>query len=95
MEELVKLTMGNYDHNDDDVISLAEVTVTDQAFPTGRLLVGVEEWQEPVRLPDGRRGLLTYLFNEDDMRDENGEPLDAEDYPWDYEHITRIVLIVE
>lgn len=52
-----------------------------------------ERWAEPARLPDGRKCLRIYVFNEDDMTDDNGERLVPENYPWDEIHIRRIKLI--
>jgi len=68
------------------------------AEPTSRLLNGTsdfwadEEWVEPVKLPDGRTGERYYLFDKetvDTCCDSGNGP---EDYPWDLEHCTKIIL---
>jgi hypothetical protein len=75
------------------------VNATGNAEPTGRLLDGsedhgyAEEWQEPAVMPDGRRCSRMYLFEDDEIVDADGEPLLPEDYPWDDEHVSRIILI--
>lgn len=77
-----------------------EVSSTDQAYCTSRALDGsddhgyAQEWQEPGLLPDGRECLITYLFDDEDLTDGNGnEYEDAEFYPWDSEHVARILLV--
>lgn len=68
----------------------------ENAYPTNRLLDGsqdhgyAEEWQEPATMPDGRPCLRVYLFDNDEVDHE-----DAADYPWDHEHVARILLIDE
>lgn len=83
-----------------DRINPADVRATgENAEPTSRLLDGssdhgyAEEWQEPATMPDGRACYRMYLFTADDIVDADGEPLDAEDYPWDNAHVRRIRLI--
>ena len=92
-------------HNNDDrsqaqgTISANMVNPTDQAVPTGRLLDGscdhgyVEEWQEPAILPDGRECYRIYLFAAEDIYTDDGYPIDADEYPWDDDHVARIILI--
>lgn len=71
----------------------------ENAQPTSRLLDGSEdhgyseEWAEPATMPDGRKCHRMYLFDEDDISDDNGDPLDPESYPWDNNHVKRIILI--
>lgn len=68
---------------------------TDPAQPTSRLLEGTqdnwaaEEWSESVILPGGDRATRYYLFSADEINDD-GEPLEAEQYPWDAEHVSWI-----
>ena len=50
------------------------------------------EWKEPAIMPDGRKCLRMYLFTAGDIVDKRGKPLAAEDYPWDDEHVVRIIL---
>lgn len=100
MTNTVCITNGNYDSQTDERIdpALAVVASGTQAYPTGRLLDGSgdhgydEEWFEKATLPDGRACYRAYLFDESDITDDDGEPLDAENYPWDSEHVRRIVL---
>lgn len=82
-------TQGTIDFNDVE---------SGDAYPTGRLLDGsedhgyAEEWEEPAQLPDGRKGHLVYLFDDDDITYEDGDPKEAENYPWDEEHVKCFVL---
>lgn len=68
------------------------------AVPTSRVLDGgedhgyAEEWQEPAVLPDGRECYRMYLFDSSEIVNDNGEPLEAENYPWDDDHVARILL---
>jgi len=41
-------------------------------------------------LPDGRTCQRMYLFAANEIIGDDGEPLEAEDYPWDDEHVMRI-----
>jgi len=43
-------------------------------------------------MPDGRKCYRIYLFNEDEIKDDDGELLEADEYPFDHEHVQRIVL---
>lgn len=52
----------------------------------------IEEWAEPGILSDGRKVDVIYLFDEDDIVDSEGNVIAAEDYPWDHEHIRRVVV---
>lgn len=69
----------------------------ENAEPTSRCLSGTsdfwaaEEWAEPVFAPDGRSATKYYLFAADDITDDDGNPIDADDYPWDAQHVSRIV----
>ncbi|MDD5060685.1 MAG: hypothetical protein PHN44_00170 [Candidatus Marinimicrobia bacterium] len=95
---MVHVTTCNTDQKHDMLIDPSTVIATDQAVPTGRLLDGssdhgyVEEWQEPAILPDGRQCYRMYLFDDDDITDEEGNHLDADCYPWDNDHVRRILL---
>ena len=82
-----------------DLVDLSLVTSTGEAAePTSRQLDGsedngyTEEWREPAVMPDGTSCYKMYLFSEDDITYEDGEPRLAEDYPWDDEHVRRVVL---
>ena len=96
-EHLVQITSGNHDETHAELINPDSVEATDNAYPTSRLLDGssdhgyAEEWAEPAVLPDGRDCTIMYLFDDDDIIDKFGEKIDAEFYPWDADHIRRIV----
>lgn len=78
----------------EDPIDPSLVEPTDDAEPTyGVAPEGfAAEWKEPAIMPDGRKCLRMYLFAAGDIVDKRGNPLDVEDYPWDDEHVARIVL---
>ena len=64
----------------------------DGAQPTSRSMVdNSEEWTELGVLNVSGVGnvsiVLTYIFDDDETVDDNDEPLMAEDYPWDFQHI--------
>lgn len=99
----MKVKIGYDRHNDPEAweIDPSAAKPTDQAYPTSRLLDGstdhgyAEEWAEPAMLPDGRKCLIMYLFDDDDITWDDGEPREAEDYPWNNEHVSWIKLIEE
>lgn len=68
------------------------------AQPTSRLLSGTndhwaaEEWVADGTTPDGHKCQVFYLFSSDEIITEDGESLDADCYPWDAEHVSRVVL---
>lgn len=70
----------------------------DPAQPTSRCLSGsndhwaAEEWAQDAIMPDGRKCQVFYLFSADEIVDDDGNPLEAENYPWDADHISRVVL---
>ncbi|MDD5062961.1 MAG: hypothetical protein PHN44_11850 [Candidatus Marinimicrobia bacterium] len=70
----------------------------ENAEPTSRCLSGTndfwaaEEWTEPVVAPDGRGATKYYLFAPEDVTDDDGMPLEADCYPWDGYHVSRIVI---
>ena len=51
-----------------------------------------EEWSEPCEIPGGQNAQMIYLFDEDDITNSDGEPLEAEFYPWDADHCARVIL---
>lgn len=79
-------------------VDLVDIIIRDNAYPTSRLLDGgedhgyAEEWHEPARLPDGRRGVIVYLFDDDDIVWDDGSPRNAEDYPWNEDRVKCFVL---
>jgi hypothetical protein len=88
----------NFPEKDTEQIDPSLVNATGQPQPTARVLDGsddhgfAEEWQEPAVMPDGRKCYRIYLFNEDEIKDDDGELLEADEYPFDHEHVQRIVL---
>lgn len=70
----------------------------ENAEPTSRCLSGTndfwaaEEWAEPVTAPDGRKATKYYLFATEDITDDDGNALEADCYPWDAEHVSRVVI---
>ena len=83
-------TLGNADFN--LFVSL------DNAEMTGRILEGTddhgyaEEWSERGTY-NGEPCTLIYLFDNDDICDANGNELEETDqYPWDLEHMARIIM---
>jgi hypothetical protein len=79
-------------------IDPSAVEATGNAEPTSRVLNGsrdhgyAEEWSEPAVMPDGRKCSRIYLFTESEIVNDDGEPLEAENYPWDDGHVARILL---
>jgi hypothetical protein len=88
----VPVGYDNTDRKGGERINPNRVKATGQAVPTGRLLDGssdygyAEEWQEPATMPDGRKCRITYLFDDGDICD------DVDNYPFDADHVARIVL---
>ncbi len=68
----------------------------ENAEPTCRLLDGTddfwaaEEWAEPVVAPDGRAATKYYLFAAEEITDDDGNGLLADEYPFDAAHVSRI-----
>lgn len=75
-----------------------EYSENDPAQPTSRRLSGsddhwaAEEWVQDAIMPDGRKCQVFYLFSADEIADDDGQPIDADNYPWDADHISRVVL---
>ena len=83
------VTVG-YGPESTETIDVDTVIHSDEnAEPTSHLLddPGAQEWSQPCTLPDGRHGLIMWYFTEDEITEE------AEDYPWDNEHISWIRLV--
>jgi hypothetical protein len=98
MENTVRVSYYNHFSEDAEHIEPSLVEATDNAEPTSRVLEGsedhgyAEEWQEPAIMPDGRKCFRIYLFTEDEIINNEGESMEAENYPWDDEHVARIIL---
>lgn len=92
----VQISAYNHSDKSSAVIDPALVVPTGNAEPSSRLLNGsedhgyAEEWLEPAVLPDGRECSRVYLFSAGDIVSDDGEPLEAEDYPFDDAHVVRI-----
>lgn len=84
--------------NSTESIDPSLVEATGNAEPTSRLLDGsqdhgfAEEWAESAVMPDGRKCSRIYLFESSEIVNDDGEPLEAENYPWDDAHVARILL---
>jgi len=96
----VRCGYSNSSSPSDEMVDIAMIESTgENAEPTSRLLDGsedhgyAEEWQEPAAMPNGDRCLKMYLFASDEITNEDGEPLQPEDYPWDDEHVRRVVIV--
>ena len=102
MTEFIHITKGvNVNSVTDEYIDFSLVKSTGTAEPTSRVLDGsydagyTQEWVEPCVLPDGRKGEIVYLFDDDDLLDADGNPIEeAENLPFDSEHVMRIKLSV-
>lgn len=79
------------------VVSFEDFTAAGFSFPTGRVLDGsddhgnAEEWAEPgfVSIDGEKRSAeCMYLFKAEEIAGIS-EP---EDYPWDADHVARIIL---
>lgn len=71
----------------------------ESAEPTNRVLGpeegwAAEEWSERGTI-SGKPCTAYYLFAYDEIEDEYGDPIDPEHYPWDDEHIERVVIFTE
>ena len=70
------------------------------AYATCRVLEGstdssyAEEWIERVA-QNGVEYDIYYLFDDDDITNTDGTPKLDEDYPWDDDHISKIVEVEE
>lgn len=95
-ERTVQISAYNHSDKSCERIAPSLVEPTGNAEPTSRVLDGsedhgyAEEWAEPAALPDGRSCYRMYLFTKNEIVDDDGEPLEAENYPWDDDHVARI-----
>lgn len=96
MTRTVEISPYNHSQSSNQQIDPSLVVGTGNAQPTSRVLEGsedhgfAEEWAEPAVLPSGEKCRRMYLFSADEIVSDDGEPLEAEDYPWDDEHVARI-----
>jgi len=93
------LTVHNYGARHLPVyrVTFDELERRGNAEPTSRLLDGSEdhwaseEWEQPSSVR-GQLCTIYYLFDADDIVDADDEPLEADRYPWDAEHISWVEL---
>ena len=82
--------------NKGETVIAAEVSPAGQAEPTNRVLEHYisAEYQEPAVMPDGRKCLKIYQFDEDALREAQANDNDAweESLPWDDEHVDHVVI---
>ena len=78
-------------------IDFAAFRSTGNAYPTSRALSdGAEEWAEPGMVEQAGEQIVcraVYLFAAKDVTRGDGTPREAEDYPWDADHISAIHLV--
>ena len=76
---------------------MSYLTVTSQAEPTNRDLTlssdswAREEWKEDVEI-EGVLGSRFYLFSNEDITWDDGSVKDAESYPFDETHVSRVIV---
>lgn len=88
---------GNYEQAIGQIdVAEAIKNAYDSAYPTSRSLDGTQdawatsEYYQPT-VVDGLHYDLVFLFDDNDMSDADGEPLDEEFFPWDAEHCVRAI----
>ena len=79
-----------------ETADITTVKTTGQAEATNRILEHyiAAEYQEPAIMPDGRKCLKIYQFDEGELRDAQADGNDAweESLPWDDEHVDHVVI---
>jgi len=79
-----------------ETADITTVKTTGQAEPTNRVLEPyiAAEYQEPAVMPDGRKCLKIYQFDEDALREAQGNDNDTweESLPWNDEHVDHVVI---
>jgi len=96
MTRTVETSAYNYAESRNARIDPALVETTGHAVLTRRFRENseatgyAEEWAEPAVLPTGGKVSRMYLFAAEEIVSEDGDHLDAEDYPWDDAHVVRI-----
>jgi len=93
---MLKIKVGQYSNHTE----LTEVEENDLVFgnesePTSRLLEGsIDSWASEEWVQDGtlkgKKCRIFYLFEEKEIINDEDEPLEAEFYPWDDDHISWI-----
>lgn len=94
MTRTVEISAYNHNQSTNARIDPALVMATGNAEPTNSVFDHeyAEEWAEPAVLPTGEKVFRMYLFRADEIVSDEGDPLQAEDYPWDDAHVARIEL---
>ena len=93
MTKMVDVINGNRG----ETVDIATVITTDQAESINRVFEEsyiAAEYQEPAVMPDGRKCLKIYQFDEDEVKDAQADDNDAweESLPWDDEHVDHVVI---
>jgi hypothetical protein len=82
--------------NKGETIDITTVITTEQAEATNRVLEShiAAEYQEPAVMPDGRKCLKIYQFDEDALREAQSDDNDAweESLPWTDEYVDHVVI---
>lgn len=85
-----------------DTVKIGGLEVTDMAYATSRCLNGTDDFwasaeyiERMVDSTTGKRYDVVYLFEDADMTDADGEPLEEENYPWDDNHIARVFAVYD
>ena len=85
-----KQTMIIITNTDDITAALEKATAHEGAEATCRAIdhdaPGCQEWAEKCEI-EGVPAVVYYIFDEAECQSE-----DAEDYPWDAEHVSKIVI---
>lgn len=94
--ELLKEDGANFDSSEALKIALfGKIETEGNAEPTSRMLEGsgdawaAEEWIEYGQL-EGQEYSIYYLFSEKDITWDDGSAREAEDYPWDVDHVSKV-----
>ena len=82
--------------NTGETVDVATIRTIGQATATNRILdpYVAAEYQEPAIMPDGRKCLKVYQFEERELRDAQANGNDAweEALPWDEGHVDHVVI---
>jgi len=83
-----------------DKVTISGLEVVDQAYPTSRCLGGTSDFwaaaeyiERMVDKSTGKQYDVVYLFDDDDMTDDDRDGVDEEYFPWDEDHIARVFAV--
>jgi hypothetical protein len=92
MTKMVNVINGNKG----ETVDISTVKTTGQAVPTNIVLEPdiVMEFEEPAVMPDGRKCLKIYQFDENEVKDAQADGNDTwdEDLPWNDGHVAHVVI---